>query len=95
MNKKDSKIKKSYERPERELLNMDLSKCTGCRSCEIACSFHHHKNFSLANSSIKIFRDNKNGEIEYFFKDTCDLCENEKIPLCVTACSAEALYLKK
>ena len=95
MNKKDPKIKKSYERPERELLKMDLSKCTGCRSCEIACSYHHNKNFGLIGSSIKIFRDNKNGEIEYFFKDTCDLCENEKIPLCVVACSSKALCMKK
>ena len=95
MNKKDSKIKKSYKGPERELLNMDISKCTGCRSCGIVCSFHHHHNFSLTGSSIKIFRNNKDGKIEYFFNDTCDLCENEKIPLCVAACSPEALCMKK
>ena len=95
MNKKDSKIKKSYERPERELLKMDISKCTGCRSCEIACTYHHYKKFGLAGSSIKIFRDNKNGEIEYFFINTCDLCKNEQNLLCVEACSSHALCLKR
>ncbi len=95
MNKKDLKIKKSYEKPERELLKMDISKCTGCRSCEIACSFHHHKNFGLINSSIKVFRDNKNGKIKYFFTNTCDLCKNEQNPLCVETCASHALYLKR
>ena len=95
MNKKDLKIKESFPNPERELLNFVTSRCTGCRSCEIACSFHHNKKFSLTDSSIKIFRDNKSGKIEYFFNDTCNLCEHEKIPLCVVACSSKALCVKK
>ena len=95
MNEKDLKIKDSFQSPEKELLKFDISKCTGCKSCEIACSFHHTKKFGLANTSIKIFFDNKNGKIKYFFKETCDLCKNEKIPLCVVYCSSKALCVKK
>ena len=85
----------SYKKPEQELLNMKTSRCTGCKSCEIACSYHHSKKFGLSESSIKIFRNNKNGEIEYFFTKSCNLCKNEQIPACVEACYTHALCLKR
>lgn len=31
-------------------------KCVGCRSCEIACSYHHRKNFSRKIASIEVRR---------------------------------------
>jgi len=31
-------------------------KCVGCRSCEIACSYHHQKIFSRKKSSIEVGR---------------------------------------
>jgi Fe-S-cluster-containing hydrogenase component 2 len=37
-------------------------KCTGCRSCELACSFHHRKVFSPSLASIHIVRDEEEGE---------------------------------
>jgi ferredoxin len=36
-------------------------KCTGCRSCEIACSYHHRKIFSRKIGSIEIKRWEKEG----------------------------------
>lgn len=83
------------KKPEQELLDMNTSRCTGCKSCEIACSYHHTKKYSLSNSSIKIFRSNSNGEIEYFFTKSCNLCKNEQIPACVEVCYAHALCLKR
>jgi len=79
--------------PEETLLFIETSRCTGCRSCELACSYHHAKIFNPAISSIKIYRDSKDVHIEYNFLDTCDLCENERMPACVAACSAKALSL--
>ena len=72
--------------------------CTGCRSCEVACSFHHTRSFSPAHSSIKVSRDYNTGEIWLTFYPTCDYCANEKEPLCIKFCapgvlSAEGLRL--
>lgn len=81
--------------PEEVLLNMNTLKCTGCRSCELACSYHHTKKFNPYFSSINIYRDSKDAHIKYAFLDTCDLCVNEKIPACVNACSPRALCMLK
>jgi len=81
--------------PEETLLFMETSRCTGCRSCELACSYHHAKVFNPTISSIKIYRDSKDAHIEYKFLDTCDLCRNEKLPACVAACSPRALCMLK
>lgn len=37
-------------------------KCVGCRTCEIACSYHHRKVFSRKIASIKILRWEKEGK---------------------------------
>ena len=37
-------------------------KCVGCRSCEIACSYHHRKIFSRSIASIEVQRREKEGE---------------------------------
>ncbi|MFC1951659.1 hypothetical protein ACFLYI_01275 [Chloroflexota bacterium] len=60
--------------------------CVGCRICEIACSFHHNHTFSPELSSIKISRDNQNGEIGLSVDPTCDLCDGEDQLLCVKYC---------
>jgi len=36
-------------------------KCTGCRNCEIACSYHHNKVFSPEIASIEV-RKREEGE---------------------------------
>jgi carbon-monoxide dehydrogenase iron sulfur subunit len=67
---------------------LDPKKCKGCLRCELACSFHKsgHKFFNLEISSTKITRNNNNKEITMMIDETCDLCENEKIPLCIKYC---------
>lgn len=72
---------------------MNLDKCTGCRSCEIACSYHFNKVFNPDMSAIKVWRSNETGAIELWLTSSCDLCENEEIPLCVKYCAAEALTI--
>ena len=79
--------------PEEFLLYMETSRCTGCRSCELACSYHHAKVFNPNLSSIKIYRDSQDAHIEYSFLNTCDLCKTENIPACVAACSPLALRM--
>jgi Fe-S-cluster-containing hydrogenase component 2 len=38
-------------------------KCTGCRACELACSYHHRKTFSPSIASIHIERDDEEGDV--------------------------------
>lgn len=65
--------------------------CYGCRTCEIACSFHHKRVFIPELSSIRVLNNYRNGEIQWSADSTCDLCEGEDQPLCVTYCLYEAL----
>ena len=83
------------EIPEKESITVDTEHCTGCRSCEIACSYHHIKKYAPSKSSIKIFRDNSNGQIKFFFTMSCDLCKDEMIPSCAEVCHKRAIVLKR
>lgn len=65
--------------------------CTGCRMCELACSFHHRGTFSPEASSIRTTRDNLNGEISVTFTSSCDSCESEARPFCIKYCVYGAL----
>jgi carbon-monoxide dehydrogenase iron sulfur subunit len=67
---------------------MDPKKCKGCLSCELACSFHKsgHKFFNIALSSTTVLRGNENKKIIMQIDETCDLCKDEVIPLCVKYC---------
>lgn len=73
------------------LLCMDLRYCTGCRSCELACSYHFERAFCPENSAIKVMRNNDTGDIDLLINSRCDLCEEEEVPLCVKYCASEAL----
>jgi len=67
------------------------AECTGCRSCEVACSFHHSGAFGLSNSSITVRRDDQSGEIALSLASDCDGCRGETIPLCIKFCRREVL----
>lgn len=40
-------------------LKIEPLKCTGCRACELACSYHHEKEVSFMFSSIMLYRDER------------------------------------
>lgn len=66
--------------------------CTGCRSCELACSFHHKKKFQPETSSIKVVQKPKSRSIEVFdipngSNNRCDKCKGEVEVLCVKYCN--------
>jgi Fe-S-cluster-containing hydrogenase component 2 len=79
-----------------------VEKCTGCRACEIACSFHHERIFSPTISSIEIHRDLEKGKMAITIYDrkvgthhACDECEGEKEPLCVKYCTTKAITVAR
>lgn len=79
----------------------DMPSCGGCRTCELACSYHHSGKFNYAYSSIRVIdKENEEGfRIELVEKRdgdrfACDACEGLKIPACVEYCK-ESDTLKK
>jgi Fe-S-cluster-containing hydrogenase component 2 len=80
-------------------------KCTGCRACEFACSYHHRKVFNPRLASLHIRRNEKQGAIsilpwakltkkEKEKRLPCDRCLGEPEPLCVKYCLPGAIVKK-
>jgi Fe-S-cluster-containing hydrogenase component 2 len=77
-------------------MRFDMDTCGGCRTCEIACSFHHCGEFKPSVSSIKIL--DKEGGAGYTVllleEDSdqgkaCDGCQGLEKPLCVEYCKEQ------
>lgn len=71
----------------------DMPTCGGCRTCEIACSFHHKEEFNPAISSIKILdKKNESGFYVMLVEESdgqsipCDGCKGLEVPLCMQYC---------
>jgi carbon-monoxide dehydrogenase iron sulfur subunit len=69
----------------KSILSIDVSTCTGCRNCEIACSVVHTKSFNPARSLIRILKDETQALI---MPMVCLQCED---PLCKAACPTDAI----
>ncbi|MEM2393759.1 MAG: 4Fe-4S dicluster domain-containing protein [Candidatus Bathyarchaeia archaeon] len=66
----------------------DLSRCSGCRKCEIACSLFHEKRIWPEASRIRVFMLVPGVEFPHF----CAQCEDYP---CVNACPVNALSVGK
>jgi Fe-S-cluster-containing dehydrogenase component len=78
---------------EANVVIFDMLSCGGCRTCEMACSFHHRGEFIPSLSSIKVLdKENEPGFFVLFMKDNegqsiaCDGCRKLDIPLCMQYC---------
>jgi len=74
-------------------MKFDMSACGGCRTCEIACSFHHSGEFNPSISSIKILdkEDGAGYSVLLLEEDSeegraCDGCQGIEEPLCMEYC---------
>jgi len=80
---------------------LDMPTCGACRTCEIACSYHHTGLFRPSVSSLKILDKEKGpghsvlliGEDDGQSKP-CDGCKGMEEPLCMEVCK-EKEELKK
>ena len=70
----------------RSFLVLDANRCTGCRICELACSFQHDRNFNPRKSRIEVLKREKIG---IFVPTVCLHCG--KAP-CLEACPSGAIY---
>ena len=75
----------------------DTKDCTGCRTCEMACSYHHSRTFRPSVSSIEIIsKPEQSGFSISFYKDSqqghlaCNGCPGLEEPFCVKYCPAVA-----
>lgn len=64
---------------------VDARKCTGCKTCEVVCSFAGSRHFSPLKSRIKNMGDM---EEAFFYSFTCLQCGNAP---CVEVCPSGAL----
>ena len=77
-----------------ETMEFATQSCTGCRTCELACSYHHRGVFRPSTSSIRIkggdqlpifsvvlYLEDNNGHL------ACDGCRGLEEPLCVKYCN--------
>ena len=68
-----------------KVLVVDPGKCTGCRNCQLVCSFRFQRAYSYSDGAIRVRK----------FEPTCLnvplLCEHCVDPECVRVCPTEAL----
>jgi len=74
-------------------MKYNMLNCGGCRSCELACSFHHTGKFEPSVSSLIVIdkEDLRGFTIELLEKSeddrfACDGCEGLEEPLCIEWC---------
>ena len=72
-------------------VNIKPEKCTGCRVCQLECSFRSHKVFNPALANIKIM-ETSNGALSYTIEYTTDCTD---CLTCVKACAFGALTVEK
>ena len=73
---------------------VDPVQCTGCRTCELACSLHHTGAMGTSDSSIRISRSNHTAAVGWMVEPSCDLCPDEHQPLCVKYCQLGLIRLE-
>ncbi|MBW2366883.1 MAG: 4Fe-4S dicluster domain-containing protein [Deltaproteobacteria bacterium] len=69
----------------RKVLVVNYEKCTGCRTCEIACSFSHKKVFNPTKASVHVIKWEEEAK---YVPMVCRQCKN---PPCEEACPVEAI----
>lgn len=71
-----------------KVLQVDMEKCTGCRTCEVVCSLRNTGRADPARSRIKVIRYEKRGEYHNFIPMVCQQCST---PLCMEVCPTNAI----
>jgi len=71
----------------------NVSRCVGCRTCEVICSFTHERECRPALSKIEVHRDPFTGETKIQIGDDCDLCGGR--PECIRWCAVGVLKTER
>jgi carbon-monoxide dehydrogenase iron sulfur subunit len=68
-----------------KLIDVALERCTGCRSCELVCSFHKEGEFNLAKARIRVII---NDALSLSIPTLCMQCVDAP---CIRVCPTTAL----
>jgi carbon-monoxide dehydrogenase iron sulfur subunit len=71
-----------------KMIQVDIDKCIGCRTCEVACSLRNLGQSNPTRSRIRIIRYEKAGQYHNYVPMVCQQCSD---PLCVASCPVKAL----
>ena len=71
-----------------KVLQVDMEKCTGCRTCEAACSLRNTGRVHPARSRIKVIGYEERGKYHNYIPMVCQQCST---PLCMEACPTNAI----
>jgi carbon-monoxide dehydrogenase iron sulfur subunit len=74
---------------KRPTLRVDLSKCTGCRACSLACAVSHEQQIDLTRTRIRVHKQMPVERVPVFKPVFCRMCRNAR---CIVACPSGALY---
>jgi len=72
-----------------KVIEVLVQQCTGCRSCELVCSFRHFGEFNPLMSRIRVA---SNQDRCLSVPNVCLQCES---PACMEACPVEAISYRK
>lgn len=75
----------AFDIPFRSLVVKPES-CTGCRICELACSFRHYRRFNPRRARIHVISNQREG---LYVPIVCHQCE---VALCLESCPVKAIY---
>ena len=75
-------------------LLVDTGLCTACRACELACHYHHTGAFAAVRHSVHVEYNPDTSGLVIRFDETCDLCFDEKVPLCASYCGPGAIQFR-
>ncbi|MGR6836367.1 4Fe-4S dicluster domain-containing protein [Syntrophomonas erecta] len=68
-----------------KVLFVEPEKCTGCRTCELICSFNHSEEFNPLNSRVSVISFEKTG---FSFPAVCQQCS---AAACMQVCPVGAI----
>lgn len=73
----------------KKVIVIDPDKCTGCHSCEMACSIMH---FGVCGSNYSRIRIHEFRDVNTYIPVMCQACEE---PICAKICPVNARYRKE
>ncbi|KKM09274.1 hypothetical protein SY88_19840 [Clostridiales bacterium PH28_bin88] len=71
-------------------IEVNAGRCTGCRLCQLACSWVHLGLFNPDRSHLWVKVDEKRARFAVEFKETCNKCR-----ACVKFCAGGALTIRE